>query len=74
VSDQEKINKDREDRREREDRRSLHRGVSFPYKTKVGLVILKDRRTTPDRRLNNILVEDTEIDEEEFIKRYQKFV
>ena len=63
-----------EERRKHDDRRSLHRAVSFPYKTKVGLVILKDRRKTPDRRVNNISVEDAEIDEEEFIKKYQKFV
>ena len=63
-----------DDRRSREDRRSLHRAVSFPYKTKEGLVILKDRRKAPDRRVNNISVEDAEIDEEEFIKKYQKFV
>tara|TARA_R110002096_G_scaffold176819_4_gene353246 strand:- start:1432 stop:1656 length:225 start_codon:yes stop_codon:yes gene_type:complete len=74
LSDKDNINEEKEERREREDRRSLHRAVSFPYKTKVGLVILKDRRKVPDRRLNNISVEDTELDEEEFIKNYQKFV
>ncbi len=74
MSDQDDTSDEREDRRDREDRRSLHRAVSFPYKTKEGLVILKDRRKAPDRRINNISVEDTEIDEEEFIKRYQKFV
>lgn len=62
------------ERRADGDRRSLHRAVSFPYKTKEGLVILKDRRKAPDRRLNNISVEDAEIDEEEFIKSYQKYV
>ena len=63
-----------QERRARDDRRSLHRSVSFPFKTKEGLVVLKDRRKTPDRRINNISVEDAEIDEEEFIKKYQKFV
>jgi hypothetical protein len=71
LSDQDK---ERENRRERNDRRSFNRTVDFPYKIKQGLVILKDRRKAPDRRVNNISVEDTEIDEEEFIKRYQKFV
>lgn len=74
MSDQDKVNKDSEDRRNSVDRRSLRSAVSFPYKTKQGLVILKDRRKAPDRRINNISVEDTEIDEEEFIKKYQKFV
>jgi len=67
------MNEERKERREREDRRNIY-AVDFPYKTKQGLVILKDRRKAPDRRVNNISVEDTEIDEEEFIKRYQKFV
>ena len=74
MSDQDNKDDEKENRREREDRRSLHRSVDFPYKTKQGLVILRDRRKVPDRRVNNISVEDTEIDEEEFIKRYQKFV
>ncbi len=74
MTDLDKDKEEQQERRKREDRRSLHRAVSFPYKTKEGLVILKDRRKAPDRRLNNIAVEDTEIDEEEFIKKYQKFV
>ena len=74
MSNPDDNNEEREERRDRDDRRSLHRSVSFPYKTKQGLVILKDRRKAPDRRVNNITVEDAEIDEEEFIKKYQKFV
>ncbi|MFK7793772.1 MAG: hypothetical protein AB8B89_00345 [Gammaproteobacteria bacterium] len=74
MSDQDEINEEQEERRKSNDRRALHRSVDFPYKTKEGLVILKDRRKAPDRRVNNIAVEDTEIDEEEFIKKYQKFV
>ena len=74
LSDQNKEDEEQQERRMREDRRSLHRAVSFPYKTKEGLVILTDRRKAPDRRLNNIAVEDAEIDEEEFFKKYQKFV
>ena len=57
-----------DERRAGGDRRNLSKSVSFPYKTKEGLVILKDRRKTPDRRLNNISVEDSEIDEEEFFE------
>ena len=74
MIDQDDKTDERENRRKSEDRRSLRAAASFPYKTKKGLVILKDRRKAPDRRVNNISVEDTEIDEEEFIKRYQKFV
>ena len=61
--DESKEDNPQEDRRSSDDRRSLHRSVSFPYKTKEGLVILKDRRKIPDRRINNISVEDTEITE-----------
>ena len=74
LRDQDKSDEPREERRSKEDRRNMNRSVSFPYKTKEGLVVLKDRRKTPDRRLNNIKVEDAEIDEEEFLKNYQKFV
>ena len=64
----------RQERRSKEDRRNINRSVTFPYKSKEGTVIIKDKRKTPDRRLNNIRVESTEIDEEEFLKNYQKFV
>ncbi len=66
-----------DERRAGGDRRILNKSVSFPYKTKEGLVILKDRRKTPDRRLSNIEVVDSEIDEEEFIeflKNHSKYV
>ena len=67
----------REERRAENDRRNLNKSVSFPYKTKEGLVILKDRRKTPDRRISNICVEDSDIDEEEFfefLKNHNKYM
>lgn len=66
-----------DERRKGDDRRNLSRSVSFPYKTREGLVILKDRRKTPDRRLNNIEVGESPIDEEEFfefLKDYNKYI
>ena len=67
----------REERRAENDRRNLNKSVSFPYKTKEGLVILKDRRKTPDRRISNICVEDSDIDEKEFfefLKNHNKYM
>ena len=57
-----------DERRAEGDRRNLAKSVSFPYKTKEGLVILKDRRKTPDRRISNICVEESDIDEQEFLE------
>ncbi len=71
MSDQDNKNQKKKDRRGRDDRRSLSRSASFPYETKQGLLIYEDRRRIPERRINNISVEDTEINEEEFIKKYQ---
>lgn len=77
MSKGKKADQERKERRAEADRRNLNKSVSFPYKTKEGLVILKDRRKTPDRRLSNILVEDSEIDEQEFfefLKKRNKYV
>ena len=77
MSKGKKDNQERENRRDDGDRRNLTKSVSFPYKTKEGLVILKDRRKTPDRRLSNICVEESDIDEEEFfefLKNRNKYV
>ncbi len=77
MSKEKDKNLDDDNRRSDSDRRNLTKSVSFPYKTKEGLVILKDRRKTPDRRINNISVEENEIDEKEFLealRNYNKFV
>ena len=71
---QDKSKRPRQERRSTEDRRNINQSVSFPYQSKNGIVIIKDRRKTPDRRLNNINVEDAEIGEEEFLKNYQRYV
>ena len=77
MSKGKKADQEREERRGESDRRNLNKSVSFPYKTKEGLVILKDRRKTPDRRISNICVEDSDIDEEEFfefLKNHNKYM
>ena len=62
------------ERRDKRDRRNLENSVDFPFKTKEGLIVMKDRRVRPDRRLNNIAVGNEDIDEEAFIETYQKFI
>ena len=77
MSKKKRPDQQREERRAEHDRRNLNKSVSFPYKTKEGLVILKDRRKTPDRRLSNIRVEDSDIDEKEFfefLKNHNKYM
>jgi hypothetical protein len=63
-----------EKRRDKKDRRNMEASIDFPFKTKEGLIIMKDRRVRPDRRLNNIAVDTAEIDEHEFEEVYQKFI
>ena len=74
----EKINKDVDqdeaERRSTQDRRDFLRHRTFPIKLSNGIVVAKDRRKTPDRRLNNIDAQETEIDEEEFQRYMQKFL
>lgn len=52
----------------------MEAAIDFPFKTKEGLIVMKDRRVRPDRRLNNIAVSNAEIDEEQFEEVYQKFI
>lgn len=74
MSEANKKNENREsDRRDNFDRRDLYNAKTFPFKTKDGVLILKDRRKTPDRRVNNITVYDEEIDEQAFLDNYKKF-
>lgn len=74
TSQDKKSAKKEEERRDRKDRRNMEASIDFPFKTKEGLIIMKDRRVRPDRRLNNIAVGSTELDEHQFEEIYQKFV
>ena len=65
---------DSSERREKQDRRSMESAIDFPFKAKSGLIVMKDRRIRPDRRLNNIAVDNEEIDEQQFEETYQKFI
>ena len=69
-----KSNEQDSERREKNDRRNLENSVDFPFKTKEGLIVMKDRRVRPDRRLNNIAVNNEDIDEEAFVETYRKFI
>ena len=70
------IHKDKKssERRDKRDRRNMEASIDFPFKTKEGLIVMKDRRIRPDRRLNNIAVESSDIDEAQFEEVYQKFI
>jgi len=57
---------DDDDRRDKTDRRNISGKIDFPLKTKGGVVVTRDRRKSPDRRLSNISVEITDLDEDEF--------
>lgn len=74
TSQDKKSAKKEEERRDRKDRRNMEASIDFPFKTKEGLIIMKDRRVRPDRRLNNIAVRNAELDEQQFEEIYQKFV
>lgn len=63
---------DVDDRRSSNDRRSFVTDREFPLKTKNGAVVTKDRRTLPDRRLSNISVEITDLDDKEFAEFFDK--
>jgi len=77
LSKKKDSDQERNERRASRDRRNLSKSVSFPYEVRKGLVILTDRRKTPDRRISNISVEDSQIDEEEFfeyLRNHRKYV
>ena len=69
---EEKKDQEFTERRAKTDRRNFHQSVSFPLKTAEGLVVIKDRRKTPDRRVNNISVEEAEMDDDEFSRYFEK--
>lgn len=68
------VDQEEAERRSIQDRRDFLRTRAFPIRLKSGIVVAKDRRKTPDRRLNNIEALETELDEEEFQRYMQKFL
>ena len=67
------VNQNLEERRAKNDRREFISALSDASKELGELVITKDRRKMPERRLNNISVEETEIVEEEFLEYLQSY-
>ena len=59
---------DADERRTENDRRDFKSALSDSSIVVDELAICKDRRKMPERRLNNISVEETEIVEEEFLE------
>ena len=62
------LDQELDERRASNDRRDFKSALSDPTIAINDLVICKDRRKMPERRLNNISVEETEIVEEEFLE------
>lgn len=67
------VDQDLEERRAKHDRREFTSALNDATKELGELVIQKDRRKMPERRLNNISVEETEIVEEEFLEYLQNY-
>jgi hypothetical protein len=61
------------DRREKEDRRLNLNSTTFPVFTKSGTWIRRECRKTPERRLENIKVIETQMKDEEFNELFKEF-
>ncbi len=73
MSEKADTDQDLDERRTTSDRRDFISTLSDSSKELGELVIKKDRRKMPERRLNNISVEETEIVEEEFLEYLQNY-
>lgn len=73
MSEKADTDQDLDERRTRNDRRDFNSALSDSSKELDELVIKKDRRKMPERRINNISVEETEIVEEEFLEYLQNY-
>ena len=73
MSEKADTDQDLDERRATNDRRDFISALSDSSKELGELVIKKDRRKMPERRLNNISVEETEIVEEEFLEYLQNY-
>ena len=67
------IEDNQEDRRTENDRRDFKSSLENSIDDTDGLIINKDRRKMPERRLNNIQVEETEIVEDEFLEYMESY-
>lgn len=67
------LDQELDERRADDDRRDFKSALSDPNNLLGEAVINKDRRKMPERRLNNISVEETEIVEEEFLEYLSTF-
>ena len=67
------LDQDLDERRATNDRRDFISALSDSSKELGEMMIKKDRRKMPERRLNNISVEENEIVEEEFLEYLQNY-
>lgn len=68
MSEEADLDQELDERRAEDDRRDFKSALSDPNNLLCETVINRDRRKMPERRLNNISVEETEIVEEEFLE------
>ena len=73
MSEEVETEEDGADRRAKDDRRNFTSSTNESNETTDEYFIAKDRRKTPERRLNNIRVEETEIVEEEFFEYLESY-
>ncbi len=73
MGDEDFIDDDQAERRDKNDRRDFKSSLSNSSNDTDELVINRDRRKMPERRLNNIQVEETEIVEDEFFEYMESY-
>lgn len=73
MSDKADVDQDLDERRAKSDRRDFKSLLSDSHENIDEIVICKDRRKMPERRLNNISVEESEIVEEEFLEYLSEY-
>ena len=67
------VENDFEERRNQPDRRTNFTATTFPVITKQGTWIRKECRKTPERRVDNINVDETQVDAEEFKELFKDY-
>lgn len=67
------IEDDLNERRETSDRRVDFTATTFPIFTKQGTWVRKECRKTPERRIENLNVTETQLDAQEFKELFKEY-
>lgn len=73
MNDKKTINQFEIERRVLIERRTDNALSKFPLRLHCGAIVTKDRRSIPERRVENIVVSEQKINSEEFNKLFKKF-